>query len=394
MKIAQAEFESEIATQRPSRIFDTEISPWRSFAWPRQQLDPLDLVMMDRLRARIYDFPDFQIYSVYNPRTVLLGKGFNTLLYAARNGALSEGLMPQGIDGVVADWVYIDHNAYLQQHHSVHLGKHWSNFMRFHRDRFVWAISEPTQAKAKEFFEANLIRFVNARYAETLQDEVENLLRASEISVHAGPLEMRDVRLVGHRRIPFAQLPPVTQDSLIRDFRGERNLKKTIIDCSSQEGVIEEDNGYPQKRISYSGGGLVKVQFGNSWSVISLEDDESKIIEKYFEEGEQTGLIPRVLWAKMRRNGQKFYLDGEIPDYLEEDIDPRTDTLAGLILATYLSPSERDSLPKKMGYTPWSWPKQKMREAQIPVLVSIFRDRILNGHFVHQAESSLLNLSK
>ena len=72
-------------------------------------------------------------------------------------------------------------------------------------------------------------------------------------------------------------------------------------------------------------------------------------------------LVPLVLWRKDKNSGQRTYLSSEVPQALMEDVDRRSNTLAGLLAFVSLSPKQRDQLPSELMGRP-------MLEGQIPLV--------------------------
>lgn len=130
-----------------------------------------------------------------------------------------------------------------------------------------------------------------------------------------------------------------------------------------------------------------RYQFMKSLSLNEtfLPDIYKRILAKH--EDVEAEMVPHLMWATSKDDGERFYLMSGIPASLTGNLDSRFNRRLGLILATALSPLQRDALPTNIALEK-DGRKQPMREAQLPLLVDMFDTLLLRSDLFRNIEKS------
>ena len=171
-------------------------------------------------------------------------------------------------------------------------------------------------------------------------------------------------------------LPQSLKDSLIK--AGLKNLVIVDDTVPGQYDWPKSIEGSPIT-IDYLGGDLFRLRTGNGSQItVSVEQGSAQEVERFIVNPQDKAIIPWVLWSKDKSTRKRQYVNSNVPQEFLEGVDERANTLLGLVVATSFSPRERDRLPEHRGLPNKKY-LQEMAEAQIPLLVSMSRKRILKG---------------
>lgn len=106
------------------------------------------------------------------------------------------------------------------------------------------------------------------------------------------------------------------------------------------------------------------------------------------ERGGNPLMKPHLLWATSKNDGSRYYLTSEnLPESLDERPDSGLNRRLGLVLATAVSPLQRDTIPSKIALRKGGF-EQQMREAQVPLLVDMFESVVLRSDLFSKIEKS------
>ncbi len=363
----------EVKISKPKRrIFDIrkEINVDNRFS--RQ---PLPGTLYPSLQT--FDTPSVTFYSALFPEQELLRKDLLNLLSLSRPRPMETiKIFHTTRQAVISDWKIPDHpesrnNADLIKLHK-RLGFIWDEFVDGDRTKFMQAAGLPENHELRHLFELAAYRFITV---DTLQKRMREASREladttfnAQLSLTAGYIQT-DI-------IHFNELPSGVQRRLKKDARQKAlNPNRFIVDPAKLGFIgswLMDEDAYGQVSATHEGKGEVKINIGNSYTLYRIEGEEHHLVDSRYEDSEKnSALIPWMVWARSKRTGNRAYCRGELPSYMTDNIDPRANQRLGLLLATALSPQQRDQLPATYRVTDneGNEHQQDMEEAQMPLLV-------------------------
>lgn len=369
--------------------------------------DPLKLLERPA-RLDIYQDFDSRIYSLSLPSCLLLGEDLIKLMSAARPDFLwfedygtyrtTERVEYGGNRiGTLADWGFaalpVDVKRRLFLEHKAVFGRFWDEFYEFHADKFSQAVGTWSKGEYEGFFKYEMGYVADKEYV------VENLgkvLRSVDCHLHNRdhPAEfLRDKFDELKDDIGEVDRKYLDTFSFFCEYaefvtRLSRKAKERLVDLGvlkdtkflldlnsepSEKAVWPKYNPTEVSSLVYLGDGAAVIKSGESFVRFKVEGVEQREVSRQIVVEEDKMMIPAIIWAR-KASGERFYLSGELPGVLRHT-DPREDSLLGLLLVTYLYEDVRKSLGEE-----WSFAGsqlQRMMEAQLPLLDSVFRDKIM-----------------
>lgn len=356
--------------------------------------------------VREYETPRTFVYFVYFEQVHLFGKDLIQVLRLARARPETLGDQPQTRQDILADWNLVDRmgkeDSYSQRLVDLHqagLRSFWTEFDLYHRRKFMAAVNAYESDVVEEVFEREAARIVSKKRAisqlDSLlkqvfeQDEGESLRRHLSVNPHllekwlkgrGEDVEGKDTILIlsaEHLGRLIENNPQSIKGMLLE---GVLSGLLTVVDTegspkSIKRGPVDELGSFS---VNYLGCDRLKIQVGNSGLMLDLNGGSAQETGRLIIDPYERALIPWMVWRVDKSTGRRSYLASNIPAQLREIVDDRANSLVGLVVATALSKNQRDKLPRKKGLKGGNY-KQDMREAQMPVLVSMYRSKILKG---------------
>lgn len=389
-----------------------------------QEKDPLGLSDAE-VEIRTFNSQKNLLYSILFSKTPFSGSDLISLLTHAKPPSPKD--YNQSKLGIQNDWGIADRpepfaRRLVQLHEDdPDSGSYWKEFHQHHRRLFMDALNGDNPSlnedgPSPEEIQSRLRdKLLPVTSKEAVIRQLTNLLQRNfnstkeEFLVSRYPVLKRRLKHMGHdrHRRTFREMVKNRREGIVRQ------LVETLPDDSLRSLLSQRILGepriiidYQQSRVFYPTGGQggymfellgkdrVKISYLDSWIVATIKGDNLTEVDRYIEVNrhipvEDKGLVPLMAWTKSRETGRRTYLSSEVPYPLNGNVDNQANTLLGLIVATYLSPKQRDMLPKKLGLKDGTY-EQTMREAQVPLLVSMHSGEILNSP-VFQAVESYVN---
>ena len=362
--------------------------------------DPLGLLTAT-VDVSVFESKDDLFYRVAFPETLLRTDRFITLLSYAR----SDRPYRSSSLGILADWEMPDNpqnnKRLLSLHESI---PYWSEFME-HRQRFMMALGDEDTERAASFLDKQEKAFITKEEAiERLRAMVSHKAHARQYPLTENGLIRAWYKITTGKRMSKNKLKRFTQyprsrlaqyqrsqfmseilefpDLLLTSVleRGILPQYKAVVDTNNPDALFYKgtlSDGHRVYPVEPLGNGRFRISYGNLEVTIGLGEDGFRRVDGNTEI-ERTALSPLIAWSRSKDAGERHYLGSEVPQQLSSGIDAQDDTLVGLIATTYLSPEQREMLPQRLSIKGGNY-QQRMMEAQIPLLVLMYQDKIMSG---------------
>lgn len=366
--------------------------------------DPLGLLDIDA-EITSFDTPSTSLYSVLLNDSFY---GYKLIQLLTNARPQEERPYNQGEDAILADWEMPDNNAeYASRLVSLHqsdsqLGQHWLEFERHHRHKFIRAL----KARPSEV-ETSINRIVQGHFIDEVQASVRlaNFLKQN-VRSRQRPYLFQDYRPLvewlesRNQNIPRHALRNMSKkrtdkfvDGVINNLPEEliiRMLKDGFLGSHIVLNAQQSSSFYlynplgnsSEYSIEFLPSGPVKITYMNASVTGDFTKDGFRELERSVPLHPDV-LIPLLIWAKSKNTGERTYISSQIPSSVTTI--NKANPLLGLIVATYLSPEQRDALPRRLGLKGGRY-QQLMAEAQIPLLVSMYRGSILQSRVFQRVE--------
>ncbi len=346
--------------------------------------DPLSLYG-ERTDIGVYDTTNHTIYSLHLPR-IFWGDQMVTLLRLSRppRPEYAPNII-QDRPAIQADWIIADRmneSRYLRFIHSLALGHHWAEFTTHHVKRFMNAVGALSKKETKNVLVENA---ASSSWRDRYIIEVNNAPEDYALFEPEGLYPAYQVDQVYPGNYDTSR--PCTEDGIvsksITKTKGFKNFKIFYQDSWAQFEINPE-----------------RVSRKNSIWVDNKRKEKMtlKVVDEVIKDPKSYGLSPWILIAYPKDGGRPVYIRSNEPPSLREEVGESADTILGLLMATHLSSDVRNQLPYELRLKlrffggkfslPLSLVTQVMREAQMPLVVSMFDYKIIRGLFVTNLKNS------
>lgn len=368
----------------------------------REIEDPLGL-LESLVDVRVFETPNFYVYSCNMPDTKLWGEDLKRLLTIARPGKRE---YKQAIRDIWADWELTElqsDNPYTDQLKTLHengLGYLWREFNDFHRAKLKNALLSMSLSDSVEFVEKLPGYYLNGlvlHQDHLVQNCLPYLERAAKYHNRFMNFLTNNPQLVGGwfeeavSEVATMRLSPESLYKLLESLSEESKLKLarniflaeivpirfTEVDFISGHEIRNNYSGVPCIQ-RYLGQNCFEVEFPPSKVFYEWDGNSWKPYKSEITQPHEVALSPWLVWTKSKNSNLRFYQLGKIPNWLEDMPSENVDSLVGLLVVAALSPDQRKKMPEQLGL-PGVKREQMMREAQIPLLVSIMRDGLVQS---------------
>lgn len=368
-------------------------------------------------QVSVFDLPFSRIFTVDFPDAEFYGERFIELLNQARRRTdLDKRPGSQLlVGGSVNDWRMPDkHDKFpktddLYEKHMRGMPKPFKVFDLTDRRNFLYAALPISRLESEDFIQQKLDTLLTTQMADTRMQKAEDGCENALIGVFR--IKMSDWNsLQVSAQIPFSSLPQPSKDIIIESARISSLNGYRVIDPEMEPAVLSQDfAGYGQHvpyEVRHLGRGFVEISYGKSKVKYNFRGQWRRVVSSKIADTPDYYMVPRQVWAVSKQTGQRLWLDEDLPDNLNNGVDPRTNIRLGLILAAGLS-DERDLLPDRLPLHPRGY-EQSLREAQMPLLVYLRKEdligmigmdhpsqivdphlTILNGSYFRAVESSV-----
>lgn len=342
-------------------------------------------LLSSRVKIKTFDSPDSTIYSVSYTYRAFYGQELIDLLTSARphkSDETEENQRSQNKEGIIDDWSIADPSepeisevgSQLVRDHAAHLEPFWSEFVDFHLRDFLQAVKALSFEEQEGLFVPQAWKLVKKSYAIANAEKL--LVEMINKDYENGEKARSSLNALRLMLIDSPRMPQKSKDDLIRV-----GLKDLIIIDDSVPGQYDWPKSIEGSSITidYLGGDIFRLRADNGSQVtVSIEQGRAQEVERFILNPQDKAIIPWVLWSKDKNTRKRQYMNSNVPQEFLEGVDDRANTLLGLVVATSFSPRERDRLPEHRGLPNKKY-SQEMLEAQIPLLISMRRKRILKG---------------
>ena len=330
--------------------------------------DPLGLLAAT-VDISVFESSDALFYRVYFPESPFVGKDLiNLITYTRPANSVSEfGVQYRG--EIKADLNLPDYNnevsKKLVEMHERLFDPHWSEFLKYHRTPFMNAVLAFSEKEINERFDTEIAELVTKEHAVSnlelfiskdglISDFLSLTYHILEdwLRENKPDITQKRIREMGTEdsRNLLRELPQELKEDLVG---GQRLLGGHVVDIEGPAKLIWDCDylGYsPRCVIKYLGDKCVKIQSGDSFSILRFEGGSFKEMERNIKPS--YSLTPLVLWKRDKNTGQRSYLSSDAPHVLVEDLmqgkGKQSNTLLGLVAFTYLSLKQRDQLPSEL----------------------------------------------
>jgi hypothetical protein len=395
-KEQQAQISSELATlNKDAAASRTQVaSLGHLLGFGNWSEDPLGLLRFPA-RIRAFDLPSAEVFALDFPEVTLHGKRLISVLTEARSrqgfgDVLAPiGFYPNGLSAIIQDWNIADHpdnerNKKLLSEHEKALKATWDEFV-YGGDRatFMAAIADGSAEAYQLMFEADFHRIINASQRESLAEEA--LLEVNSASLGF------EVRISGFSNyfntVYFKDLSEKHQKDLLASQIKRKLGNRLSVDPNAEPGdvfnSVRED--YGDFVYKHQGQGIIRGSCGLSWMEVDVSGQEQRVIGSHFFGPEEYGISPILVWARAKQSNERYFIREDLPEVILEGTHPRANLRLGLILANSLVPESRDRLPSHH-FLEKGGKMQLISEAQIPLMVYMARDPLMNNGFFAAAE--------
>lgn len=354
-----------------------------------------------------YETDQDYIFRVYFPALYLYGNELIHLLLLSRPGSNLD-YRSQSRQGILADWDIVKDGFYndLAARHAKSLGAHWTEFVQVHRANFRDAVAGFSSFQIDEAFNFALDTYLSRDQAMAMMEillaevyEDGHGLSLQQFLEYNPDILERWMRLSGKLPDGLELKSAGVSKELVRELimSVPEEVKENIYkerDLLLRKFTILSDVDAPSSRflgrttndsdlwIEKLGEGKVRLSINDSHMVLDLSGDRPKEVEKCVIDGEEKGLAPLMVWSKDKRSDKRVYYCGQIDSFISEGLDTRANALLGLIICAHLSPAINEKLQSRKRLKGRRFPNVRandMREAQVPVFVSLYRNRFLDG---------------
>lgn len=338
--------------------------------------DRLNLLSLPT-QVSVFNLPSSRIFIVDFPDAEFHGNRFIDLLNQARRQKPEK--TPDSrlyLSGCVDDWQMPDKFAAspqgddLYQRHMRAMPQPFKVFNISDRRKFLYAALPVSQLESENFIQRQLEDLLTAQMANTHVQKAEE--RCGNASIGVSRIKMSHSRSFQiSTQIPFADLSQTSKAIIIESARLASLRGYTVIDPKMEPSILSQGFAGYRHHLPYSvshlGGGTVEISYGKSKAKYNFRGKWRQPILLDLKEQQDYYILPRQVWAVSKQTGQRLWLDEDLPDQLNEGVDPRANIRLGFILAAVLS-DERDLLPDRLSLTPGGY-RQPLKEAQMPVLL-------------------------
>lgn len=344
--------------------------------------DPLRL-LSSGVKVGVFDAPSSTVYSVAYSYRSFYSQDFIDLLSSARHTKRDTA---QTRADIIDDWELVysggEGDRQLVKDHSAGLEPFWSEFVECHLPLFLDAVKVFSGQEQEGLLVPQAWKLVKKSYAIANSERLlAEMIKKDYESGEKARSSFNTLRLM------LIVSPGLSQED--KDHLTRVGLRDFIVVDDSVPGQYDWPKSIEDSPIAidYLGEDLFRLKTDNgSYITVSLDQGKAREVERFIVNPQDSAIIPWILWEKDKATGQRRYITSNIPQRLIDRVDERANALLGLLVAASLSPRERGKLPKTRGLPNVSG-RQDMMEAQIPFLVSVKRQKILESQLFQAVEA-------